>query len=225
MSNSAPEQKADRRAEVVTYLISGLLCCAALVWVFQLWRAEIRIPIQYGYSGDYLRMHAGQRHGRYGWILHNPRLGAPGEQDLRDFPMADLVTFVSMKAMSWFTSSWGVIVNLYFFAGFVLATWSALAVMRHFGIARAPAVVAALLFAFAPYHFYRGEWHMQLSAYFVMPLAALLRCGCMSDDRLFGATARPVFRYPGRRERRMALAACSCSARMALTTHPSPSCC
>ncbi|MGA2742539.1 MAG: hypothetical protein ABSG65_34510 [Bryobacteraceae bacterium] len=145
-----------------------------------------------------------------GWVLHNPRLSAPGEQDLRDFPMADLVTFLSMKVISRFTSSWGAIINLYFFAGFLLAAWIALAVFRHFGIARVPAVVAALLFAFAPYHFYRGEGHLTLSAYFVVPLAGMLTLWVMSGERLFAVVGRnrfPVFPLPSRKGV-VAIAAC-----------------
>jgi phosphoglycerol transferase len=174
------------RAEALTFLLSGLLCCAALTWALQLWRADLRVPIQYGYGGDLtFECMLAKDIVDTGWFLHNPRLGAPGEQDLRDFPMPDLVTALSMKIMGWFTSSWGAVVNLYFFAGFLLATWSALAVLRHFKLARAPAVVAALLFAFAPYHFFRGEQHLFLSAYFVIPLAGMLMLWVMSDERLF----------------------------------------
>jgi len=173
-------------AEAITFWLSGLLCCAALIWTLQLWRADVRVPIHYGHGGDlFVQCMLAKDIADNGWLLHNPRLGAPGEQDLRDFPLPDLVTFLPMKIMSWFTSSWGAIVNLYFFAGFLLATWSALAVLRHFGIARAPATVAALLFAFAPYHFYRGESHLTLSAYFVIPLAGMLMLWVMSGERLF----------------------------------------
>src|SRR5580698_3002798 len=129
-----------KRAEAATYLAAGLLCCAALVWVLQLWRADLSVPIQYGHGGDVLfDCMLAKDIVDNGWFLHNPRLGAPGGQDLRDFPMPELATSLPMKVMSWFTSSWGAVINLYFFTGFLLATWSALAVFRHFGIARAPA--------------------------------------------------------------------------------------
>jgi len=174
------------RAEAATYLAAGLLCCAALVWVLQLWRADLHVPIQYAHSVDLIfDCMLAKDIVDTGWFLHNPRLGAPGEQDLRDFPMPELATALPMKVMSWFTSSWGAIINLYFFAGFLLATWCALAVFRHFGIARAPAVVAALLFAFAPYHFYRGENHLRLSAYYTIPLGGMLLLWILYDEPLF----------------------------------------
>jgi phosphoglycerol transferase len=175
-----------KRAEAATYLAAGLLCCAALVWVLQLWRADLSVPIQYGHGGDVLfDCMLAKDIVDNGWFLHNPRLGAPGGQDLRDFPMPELATSLPMKVMSWFTSSWGAVINLYFFTGFLLATWSALAVFRHFGIARAPAVVVALLFAFAPYHFYRGENHLRLSAYYVIPLAGMLLLWILHDEPMF----------------------------------------
>jgi phosphoglycerol transferase len=181
-------------AEAFTFLLSGLLCCAALIWVLHLWRADVRVPLQYGYASDLLfDCMLAKDVVDNGWLLDNPRLGAPGEQDLRDFPMPELVTSLSMKIMSRFTSSWGALVNLYFLAGFLLATWSALLVLRHFGIARAPAVVAALLFAFAPYHFYRGENHLRLSAYFVIPLASMVLLWIMYDEPIFAPLRRGRF--------------------------------
>lgn len=203
--------RANGLAEAMAFLLSGLLCCAALIWVYQLWRADLRVPIQYAPGGDLTFEDMLVKDiVETGWFLHNPRIGAPGEQDLRDFPMPDLVTSLSTKVLSWFTSSWGAIVNLYFFLGFLLATWSAQAVLRHFGIARAPAVVAALLFAFAPYHFFRAEWHLHLSAYFVVPLAGMLMLWVMSGERLFTLVRRSrffVFPMPSRKGA-VALVAC-----------------
>jgi len=181
----------DKLPEGIAFLLSGLLCCAALIWVLQLWRADLRVPIQYAHASDLMfDCMLAKDIVDNGWLLHNPRLGAPGEQDLRDFPMPELVTSLPMKVMSWFTSSWGAIVNLYFFGGFLAATWIALAVFRHFGIARAPAVVAALLFAFAPYHFYRGENHLRLSAYYVVPLAGMVLLWIMYDEPMFAPVRR-----------------------------------
>jgi phosphoglycerol transferase len=182
-------------AEAIAFLLSGLLCCAALIWILQLWRADVRVPIQYGYSGVDLTFECMLAKDLVdnGWVLRNPRLGAPGEQDLRDFPMPDVVTPLSMKIIGGFTSSWGAIVNLYFFAGFLLATWSSLAVLRHFGMARAPAGVAALLFAFAPYHFYRGESHLHLSAYYMVPLVGMVLLWVMYDKPMLVRVRRNRF--------------------------------
>ena len=41
------------------------------------------------------------------------------------------------------------------------------------GLAR-PAIFAALLYTFLPYHFVRGEHHLFLAAYFTVPLAVLM---------------------------------------------------
>ena len=198
LRQSALEKGAGWRREALAYLLTGLLCCAGLVWTYQLWRADIGIPLQYGSGGDItLEGILAKDIVDHGGILHDPELGAPGEQDLRDFPLPDAVTTLSMKAMSWFIKSWGLIMNLYFFGGFLLTAWIGFAVLRHFGMARAPAMVAALLFDFLPYHFYRGEWHLHLSAYFVIPLGVLVMLWLMSGERLFQMARRGRFlRWP-----------------------------
>ena len=60
-----------------------------------------------------------------------------------------------------------------------------LAFLRYFRIARAPAVVTSVLFAFAPYHFYRSENHLHFSAYYVIPLGGMVLFWIMLDERLF----------------------------------------
>ena len=184
----------DKRAEAFSYLAAGLLCCAALIWVMQLWHADMRVPFFYGVQTDLsFENMLIKDNAENGWYLHNPRLGAPGVQDLRDFPIPASVHYLSMKAIGWFTSSWGEVENIYYLAGFLLATWSALAVQRHFGIGRGPAVVTALLFAFAPFHFYRGENHLRLSTYYVIPLTGLVLLWVMWDEALFVTMRRGRF--------------------------------
>jgi len=187
----------NKRAEAATFLLAGLLCCGALIWVLQLWRAELRVPLYYGVGSDLTFqcvLVKGLIHN--GWYLNNPRLGAPGVQDLRDFPVPDALHFLSMRIIGWFTSSWGAVVNLYFLASFLAITWSMLAVLRHFGITRGAAVVIALLFSFAPFHFYRNENHLHFSAYYAIPLAGMVLLWIMGDDPLFTTVQRERFVLP-----------------------------
>src|SRR5262249_11762705 len=51
---------------------------------------------------------------------------------------------------------------------------SALLTFRHFRISPAPAVVGSLLFAFLPYHFFRGREHLFLASYYLVPPAVML---------------------------------------------------
>jgi len=80
---------------------------------------------------------------------------------------------------------YGVVLNLYFFIGFLLATWTALAVLRHFLVARAPALIGSLLFAFVPYHFYRGEGHLSYSSYYLIPPTVMVLVWVMWGAPLF----------------------------------------
>jgi len=184
----------DKRAEVAAYFLSGLLCCVALIWALQLWRADLGIPLYYGAQSD-LMLHCmlAKAMIQNGWYMHNPHLGAPGVQNMLDFPMPDALHFLLTKVISWLTGSWGAAVNIYFLLGFVANAWSMLAVLRYFKIARAPAVVTAVLFAFLPYHFYRSENHLHFSAYFVIPLAGIMLLWIMLDESLFVPVRRGRF--------------------------------
>src|SRR5262249_15228718 len=68
----------------------------------------------------------------------------------------------------------GKVMNLYFLLTFPLATLLALVVFRRFNLGYFPSVVGGLLFAFTPYHFFRGEGHLFLSAYYLIPLVIMI---------------------------------------------------
>jgi phosphoglycerol transferase len=109
-----------------------------------------------------------------GWFLTNPRLGAPGVMELHDFPYAETGLFLVVRAMSFFTSNPFLIANLFFLGTFPLVCWSALFVLRRFGVSDLVGLVASVLFAFAPYHLWRGMAHPHLSAYVAVPLTLML---------------------------------------------------
>jgi phosphoglycerol transferase len=109
-----------------------------------------------------------------GWVWRNPFLGAPFGTQLLDFPFYDNLDLGLMKLIALFTSNYAVILNLFFLATFPLAMTSSLVVLRSFKITYPSAVVVSVLFAFIPYHFQRGEAHLFLSAYFLIPLMTMV---------------------------------------------------
>ena len=68
----------------------------------------------------------------------------------------------------------GVTLNVFYLLTFLLITLASLYVMMRMGISGPIAVVASLLYAFAPYHFMRGLWHLYLGAYYAIPPLTLL---------------------------------------------------
>lgn len=196
-----PTPAANWKSTLATYAVACLLCCLVLTGALHLWDADLHNPLQPPSSDGLVFDSLVKGIIENGWYLHNPHLGAPGIQDMGDFPFSDGVHFVALKLLGWFTGSWGLAVNFYFLLGFPLATLSALAVMRQFGIRNGPSMIAALLFAFAPYHFLRGEDHLVFSAYYMIPPAVMVALWVMAGESLF-VPVEGGHRFPGGRPSR-----------------------
>jgi len=144
-----------------------------LILLMKLWQADLTVPLHYG--SDSLQVMAWIK-GLVdnGWYLHNDTQGAPLGMDLYDFPSSDLLHWLALKGIALAVPNHVVAFNLYFLLGFPLATLAALFVFRRLRMPYAPATVLALLFAFQPYHFLRGPWHLFLCAYFLVPIMVLV---------------------------------------------------
>jgi phosphoglycerol transferase len=179
------------RRSLAAYLVALAACAALLVVTFELWRADLRVPLSYGMDSVCTQLYA-KTVIENGWYLNNPALGAPFGLEMHDFPLSDGLFFLLERAIAATTSrDAAVVVNLYYFGTYFLTTVVALAVLRRLGVARGPAVVCALLYAFLPYHMHRGERHLFLSSYFLVPLAVLVCVWIYRDGEL-------LFREGGR---------------------------
>ncbi len=149
-----------------------ILCLAIQSLLFEFSSLDLTIPLVYG--DDALLTHAlAKTLVERPWCSTNPALGAPGVMELYDFPMADGLHFLWLKALSVLGADWPTAVNLYFLLTFPLTTLSSLGAMRRLGLPSAPAVVCSLLFAFLPYHLIRNQAHLLLAGYYVVPLSVL----------------------------------------------------
>jgi hypothetical protein len=105
----------------------------------------------------------------------NPLLGAPFGLQLYDFPQGgDNLSLLFVRALGLFSHNPAWVLNVFFLLTFALVAVSAFAAMRLLGVSVGAAIVGACIFALLPYHFYRGESQVLLSAYYGVPLAALL---------------------------------------------------
>ncbi len=95
--------------------------------------------------------------------------------DLRDVPTSDNnFYFILIKLISIFTSDYTTILNLFFLLGFPLTAVISFYVLRRFGISYFPAALCSLLYTFLPFHFIRGQHHLFLSAYYLVPLMVMM---------------------------------------------------
>ncbi|HEX2064993.1 MAG TPA: hypothetical protein VHE80_11300, partial [Acidimicrobiales bacterium] len=150
---------------------------ALLVPVLRLWKAALSVP--WSYVGD-TAFHAMvvQTSLERGWYLATSRLGAPLGHQMYDVPLGgETFQLVMMRAIGLVLNNPFAVINVYYLLTFVLVASSAYLVLRALGITRAPAGVAAVLYAFLPYHFVaHGQAHLFLSGYYTVPLGALLLC-------------------------------------------------
>lgn len=149
------------------YGIALTACLAVLAVALPPWKGDFRVP--YVYHGDALYLIAAIKGiVEHGWYLVNPRLGAPFAQEIYDYPMADGLHWACLKLLTCFSTTPGVVFNLYLFATFPLTTLATLAVLRRFGVSFATAIAASLLYTFLPWHFMRIE-HLFLACYYLVP--------------------------------------------------------
>ena len=178
-----------RITEVRWYLAAVGLTMAAVTWMMRLWRADLGVPFYY--SSDVLGSAAHFETIREtGWYEYQPRLGAPYGQHYHDYPFSDDLHMFMAKFVTWFTPNWMVAFNTYYLLTFVLAAAAAVWFFRVCGLRPAMAIVLAVLFAVAPYHFLRNEMHLFLAGYYVLPLAMVVVLRVARGETVWGR--RPV---------------------------------
>ncbi|HEX3392587.1 MAG TPA: hypothetical protein VHS55_08490 [Solirubrobacteraceae bacterium] len=155
-------------AAVVSVLVAAL--------VLNVGEGHLSLPWNYASEGDtkfYLLLIKGiLTHGSY---QVNPSLGAPFGLQLYDFPQGgDNLSLLIVRALGLFSQNPAWVLNVFFLLTFALVAVTAFAAMRLLGVSIGAAIVGACIFALLPYHFYRGESQVLLSAYYGVPLGALL---------------------------------------------------
>ncbi|MFB2581110.1 hypothetical protein ACEXQD_07645 [Herbiconiux sp. P15] len=154
----------------VPYALAALLALAATWYGLDLWNLDWKVPLYY--SGDALAVASHFKTViETGWFTHQSALGAPYGQYYGDYPQADNLHFIAANLLRVFSGDFGVLMNVYFVLGFPLAAITGLWFLRLVGVSRTLGVALAVAFAIAPYHFIKGEGHLFLAAYFVVPLA------------------------------------------------------
>lgn len=163
----------NRRAEVMAYVATALLALACAFLILRLWRADLSVPFAYEHDSFPVLMWTKTMIDN-GWWLTNPYLGAPTQLEMHDYPTNCNLHFAFLKGLSFLSSDPAVLVNLYFILSFPLIALAALTALRSMNVARAVAVVGSILYAFLPYHFWRGESHLFLGAYYMIPLVCMV---------------------------------------------------
>jgi hypothetical protein len=156
------------------YVSAALLSLAILLVVMEAWRAELHVPFTYHAESIFNGMLVKATLER-GWPLREPALAAPAGLDLRDLAMYDNnLHFALIRILGLAWPDYAAVMNLFFVSTFPLVTLSALYVFRRFGLGACPALAGSLLYTFLPFHYSRGQHHLFLAAYYLVPLAVMV---------------------------------------------------
>ena len=186
-----------RAPELAVYLAAALLTALAAVPLLDLFQVQLGVPL--GYKGDALSVGVHVKNVlERGWIDLNPFVGAPAGSHGNDFPGADNLHLLVIAALGVFSSSYPIVLNAYYLLTFPLAAVAGAWFFRVVGVGRALTVALAVLYAFAPYHFSRGEDHLYLAAYYPVPLALVLVYRAVSGEALWSQRADPAPRWRAR---------------------------
>jgi phosphoglycerol transferase len=162
----------DSVREVARYAVAVVVSVLVMYWALQLRHLHWHVPLCYQGDGILCQMWIKGILVR-GWYLENPDLGAPLGQQMYDFPLADTLHFAILKLLGSVVRDAGTTFNLYYLLTFPLTTLTSLFVLRRLRVAYPVALVAALLYAFLPFHFLRLA-HYFLALYYLVPLVVLV---------------------------------------------------
>lgn len=185
--------------ELLWVLATALVATIVAIVDLKLWRMDPDVPL-FDVNGDgayYLASVKGVVEN--GWFWHNPDLGAPFGQSSYDFaaPFGDVAHFAIVRVLGIVLGGDPTLAfNAFFLLCFPLIAVTAHGVLRDLGAARAPALVAGVLFAFLPYHLARNQTHLFLTSYYAIAPAVWLVVAVAEGRRLLD---------PGRAARRRTL--------------------
>lgn len=168
-----PSAQGNWRRTLLAYAVAGLICVAILIWLLELWKVDLRVPVNYGGGDSLLYLACFRAIPDTGWYFRHDRLGAPFPMRMYDFPMTDAAHFFAVKLLYWCCGDLGLAISLYYLLTFPLSTLAALFVMRRLNIGFVPAVACGLLYAYLPFHLMRLG-HYFLACYYHVPMMILV---------------------------------------------------
>ena len=125
------------------YAFVAAASLALLVRILKLWLADLSVPMN-DYRDALLAQMWTKGVLEHGWYLRNPSLGAPGELQMHDYPLAEGLHFCMLKLLGLATPDFGVAFNLYYLLGFPLAAITCLFALRRFQVTYPSAMAASL---------------------------------------------------------------------------------
>src|SRR5438552_6753683 len=169
----------------LAYVAIAVICGLVLSVIYDFRHTDLRIPLVNDWDATFYATVI-KNLVEAGHFYINPLLGAPGVQDLYDFPLPHAIHLLGLAILGLFSHSFAVVINLYYLFTFPLEAMTAFYVFRRFGISMGLGVAGGVLFAFLPFHLLRGQGHLILTSYYLFPLVVLVLLWICEGDPLFG---------------------------------------
>ena len=160
-------------AEAALYAAAVAVTTVVLVAGLRLDRADFAAPFAYDMDA-LLILPMVKETVETGTHWRTARLGAPGTQELYDFPVIDHLHFAGVWLVGRLDPDPVVAFNLYYLLTYPLTALTGLYVTRRVGLSAPSGLLVALLYTFQPYHYLRGQVHYFLAAYYVVPLTLMV---------------------------------------------------
>jgi phosphoglycerol transferase len=198
-----PARRPPWLGELLWVLGTALVATLVTVVDLKLWNASAHVPISSAGGDANFFLASVKDVVVHGWFWHDPGLAAPFGQSNFDFAASfgDTGHYVLVWLLALFLHDPVVVFNAFFLLCFPLIAVTSYLVLRDLGAERIVALVAAVLFAFLPYHLLRQEDHLFLSAYYAVPLGVWLVVAL--------AEGRTLLDRRDRRRTAITLAACA----------------
>lgn len=159
-----------KRKKIGYYIFLNIIIIGGLIIVLQLWNSNIlKYPL--GYSGDATQVY--YFYNTYiqdGVFSGNSRAGIPYISDALDFSTGEFISIFTQSLIMKLAPNFVAGVNIMFLLGFILAGNITFYVLSRMDYSYNVSLVGAVVYAFLPYHFFRGIVHFMYGFYWFVPL-------------------------------------------------------
>ena len=170
-------------------MLAAVLSSVAVGLLTHVWDQPLHVPFQYAHApGDdeedaTLDLMLIKNVHETGWFNTNPKLNAPFRQHWAEWPMGgDLLAYAIKKGIVDVTGDVPLTFNLFWLLTFPLTALIAFPALRSLRVSWSAALVGAVLFSLAPYHFRNGAGHENLALYVGVPIVVLVCMRVLGPD-------------------------------------------
>src|SRR5262245_39976226 len=96
-------------ASASAYCVTALICVFVLNSLYKLWRIDLTIPLVYDWDATFYTAVV-KNFVEAGHYYVNPLLGAPGIQELYDFPIPHAMHLIALAILGLFTRNFGLVI-------------------------------------------------------------------------------------------------------------------